>query len=326
MKSPYFERHASVLAAPKDVPTTSGSTHWECLEAEIKEQARMTTGPSAYKSWRRISKILSAHPDAWSASSDGTFLLWHSVLRARPTLLKAMLKRPPPLGLAARSPSGRGVWDALLRPTFASGLVLHASQDGLEELMKHVPVSAANDQGLVWVTPYPGWVEKLLKNVLSKLPAGVPLERAWLGAVACQTAGAREALVRMTGGCGLQSTESAAHRAQLLAQIWEREPGSLAPSTLGLLWAMQKLAKEVPQHFTVDLVSLREASLPIPLPGSWWEQARQALVLRQENSPRGGVSSREQAEAVLSAVFRQMELGANMDHTSAVRSGPMIRL
>lgn len=288
----------------------------DLLARRVRGLAQLKGGKTE-ETWRHLHALLSTHPQAHLPDPDTGVLLWQRALQIQPRLLGAMLRTPPPGGLAAQSPAGDGVWDAVLAPDQTAVQTTFAGWGLVERLLKRVPLTLAPRRGALWHAS-PSWLGRLFDLTHKEAP------EAWLGPPAAQIDGATATLVDLaTLPSSSRAWTGAAMRACLFARLATN--ATVDAKAGALLWTIQQVTRTVPSRFPPALFQwLLDAPLSPPSLDLDWV-ARLEAPLAASVGTFDGPDVR-QSERALQALLEAVRLDRSWPETPASEGARRPRL
>lgn len=195
-------------------------------------------------SWADAKQLLDTTPGAWDYATPGGSLLWQEALIDHPQWLDGLVNEPA-ARLRARAPKSAGLWGCVLtgwsaftddKPRSALAIDALPSRDTIRAVLNKAPLNVP-DRGQLFLT------RKVADPALGHL-FDLTFEQypsAWVGEPDDQqaTRAARLLAWSLVGqSTNAEGREAIAEQAQLLHDAYRRDPSTLTPDTVAVLWCL----------------------------------------------------------------------------------------
>lgn len=232
-------------------------------------------------SWTEVRKLLDATPQGWSCTSPGGSPLWQEALIDHPQWLDGLVNEPA-TRLRATAPKSAGLWACVLTgwSAFTSDRSLSAfsvdalpSRDTIKALLAKVPLDVP-DRGQLFLT------RKAADPALGHL-FDLTFEQhpsAWVGEPDDQQAARAARLLAWSlvgQSTNAEGREAIAEQAQLLHDAYRRDPSTLTPDTVAVLWCLGQYFANANIKLSADVSRLAtDPDIPFaPITSGWAETA-----------------------------------------------------
>ena len=245
----------------------------------------------AQVAWPDAKQLLDTTPHGWELATPGGSFLWQEALISRPRWLDGLVIEPA-ARLRASAPKAAGLWACVLTgwSAFTDDKSLSAfavdelpSRDTIKILLAKVPLDVP-DRGQLFLTrkaadPALG---HLFDLTFEQYPS------AWVGEPDDQqaTRAARLLAWSLVGqSTNAEGREAIAEQAQLLHDAYRRDPSTLTPDTVAVLWCLGQYFANANIKLNTDVSRLaKDPDIPFAPTTSGWAETALEGAKRQHHS------------------------------------------